>query len=304
MAIIAEAPCPIPYQGSKRKLAPAILQCLPACFPRLHEPFAGSAAVSLAVALTRPDVEVRINDSNAALASLWTEIVERPQHAADAYAALWQAQRRDPRRFYDEVRDRFNVTGEPELFLYLLARCVKAAIRYNSRGEFNQSPDNRRLGSHPVRMARNIAIASALLRDRSRITALDFRVALIDATPDDVIYMDPPYQGVSTKRDRRYADILKYNEFVEALEGLNERDLSFIISYDGRTGDKTHGKPLPETLHLRHYEVDAGRSTQSTLAGGSARTIESLYLSPALVARLEQCPESLAVNEPEPVSLF
>lgn len=304
MAMIAEAPCPIPYQGSKRKLVPAILRCLPDDFPRLYEPFAGSAAVSLAVAMSRADVELRLNDSNTALAALWTEIVERPQDISDRYAALWSAQLPDPRRYYDDVRDRFNASGSPDLFLYLLARCVKAAVRYNNKGEFNQSPDNRRLGSRPQRMARNIAIASALLRERTRITALDFRVAVIDAIPDDVIYMDPPYQGVSTNRDRRYADILGYDEFVAALEDLVERGLSFILSYDGRTGDKTHGKPLPETLHLRHYEIDAGRSTQSTLAGGAARTIESLYLSPALADRLGQCPDHLSLGQPEAVALF
>lgn len=284
--MVVETPCPIPYQGSKRKLAPAILRCLPVMFPRLHEPFAGSAAVSLAVARTRPEVELRINDANAAVAALWTEIVERPRPLAEAYAGVWCAQVTDPRRYYDVVRDRFNATGEPELFLYLLARCVKAAVRYNGRGEFNQSPDNRRLGSRPERMAKQIAAASALLRDRTRITAVDFREALRDATPDDVIYLDPPYQGVSTNRDRRYADTLGYDGFVDALGGFVDRELSFIISYDGRTGDKTHGKPLPVSLGLRHDEIDAGRSTQSTLVGGSARTIESLYVSPALAARL------------------
>lgn len=304
MTLIVDAPCPIPYQGSKRKLVPAILRCLPDEFPRLHEPFAGSAAVSLAVAISRPSIELRINDSNAALAALWREIIDRPQHIAEQYATLWKEQLGRPREFYDEVRDKFNATGSPDLLLYLLARCVKAAVRYNSRGEFNQSPDNRRLGSRPQRMARNIAVASALLRSRARVTALDFRVALIDANAADVIYMDPPYQGVSTNRDRRYADIMDHTAFVAALADLNNRNLSFILSYDGRTGERTHGKPLPEALMLRHYEIDAGRSTQSTLVGGNAWTVESLYISPALGDRLEQCPQRLSLASSEPVALF
>jgi DNA adenine methylase len=286
VALGIDAPCPIPYQGSKRKLAPAILRCLPDGLCRLHEPFAGSAAISLAVAIRRPGAELRINDSNAALAALWREIIDHPQQIAEEYAALWTQQLGRPREFYDEVRDRFNATGRPDLFLYLLARCVKAAVRYNGRGEFNQSPDNRRLGSRPERMARHIAVASALLRGRARVTSLDFRAALIDATPDDVIYLDPPYQGVSKNHDRRYADIMGYDDLVNALRHFNDRNLSFIVSYDGRTGERTYGKALPETLRLRRYEIDAGRSTQSTLAGGADRTVESLYLSPALEDRL------------------
>ena len=48
-----DVPHPIPYQGSKRNLAPIILSYFPPRFRRLVEPFAGSAAVSLAVAQRR-----------------------------------------------------------------------------------------------------------------------------------------------------------------------------------------------------------------------------------------------------------
>ena len=60
--------------------------------------------------------------------------------------------------------------------------------------------------------------------------------------------------------------------------GINQR----FLSYDGRTGDKQHGEMLPDDLRLVHVEIDAGISTQYTLLGRYARTVESLYLSPAL----------------------
>ena len=41
-------PHPIPYQGSKRQLAGAILRYFPESTARMVEPFAGSAALSLA----------------------------------------------------------------------------------------------------------------------------------------------------------------------------------------------------------------------------------------------------------------
>ena len=43
-------PHPIPYQGSKRNLAPAILGYFPGGVATLIEPFAGSAALTLATA--------------------------------------------------------------------------------------------------------------------------------------------------------------------------------------------------------------------------------------------------------------
>jgi site-specific DNA-adenine methylase len=43
-------PQPFQYQGSKRALAPLILQYLPVSTTRLVEPFCGSAALSIATA--------------------------------------------------------------------------------------------------------------------------------------------------------------------------------------------------------------------------------------------------------------
>ena len=103
---------------------------------------------------------------------------------------------------------------------------------------------------------------------------------------NDLIYLDPPYQGVSGGRDPRYVKGVWYDEFVQGLETLNARDISYIVSYDGRTNDRLHGRPLPRDLRLRHIELEAGRSSQETLLGASAVTYESLYLSPALMGRL------------------
>ena len=47
------APNPFPYQGSKRRIAPQILGYLPRPVTRLVEPFAGSAAASIAVSMNR-----------------------------------------------------------------------------------------------------------------------------------------------------------------------------------------------------------------------------------------------------------
>jgi DNA adenine methylase len=43
-------PQPIPYQGSKRNIATQILRYAPRSIERIIEPFAGSAAVSVAAA--------------------------------------------------------------------------------------------------------------------------------------------------------------------------------------------------------------------------------------------------------------
>jgi DNA adenine methylase len=281
-----KVPHPIPYQGSKRNLATQILACFPTDVGTLIEPFAGSGAITLAAAAKGWAHEFYLNDLNEPLIDLWRMIVEEPQKLAKQYETIWRAQHGDRREYYDRIRDEFNRTRRPHHFLYLLARCVKASVRYNANGEFNQSPDNRRMGALPETMREQILGASFLLKGKTEFSAGDYRAAMAQVKADDLIYLDPPYQGVCGERDPRYLKGVLFDEFVEALEILNARDISYIVSYDGRTGDKVHGRPLPRDLRLKHIELDAGRSSQETLLGREAVTYESLYLSPALTERL------------------
>ena len=78
-------PQPFQYQGSKRALAPLILQYLPASTTRLVEPFCGSAALSLAAAARRRAKEFGLNDFNAPLAKLLSLIVNSPKELGKFY---------------------------------------------------------------------------------------------------------------------------------------------------------------------------------------------------------------------------
>jgi len=281
------------YQGSKRALAPLILKFLPMKMSRLVDPFTGSAAMTLACAAHMRASRFWINDLNKPLAELLNLMINRPEELADAYNGLWKGEAEDALEHFYTVREKFNRTQEPKLFLYLLARCIKGAVRYNSEGMFNQSPDKRRLGTRPETMRQNIMAVSMLLRGKTVVTSHDFRDVLEAAEPDDVIYMDPPYQGTSGERDSRYLAGLSFDDFVVALDGLNSRGLRYAISYDGRTGEKAYGEALPGYLGLTHIELEAGRSSQATLLGRDEQTIESLYLSPTLSAAVGKMPSRL-----------
>ena len=284
-----DVPQPIPYQGSKRRIAPAILQHFPAQLHRLVEPFAGSAAMSIAVAARRCTDRFWLNDAHFPLIQLWQEIIHHPKAIADKYTHLWKDQLGREREYFNEVRSRFNHQHEPADFLYLLARCTKAAIRYNRSGEFNNTPDNRRKGARPSEMRRRINRAAALLHGETRLTFWDYKKVLNNCTKKDLVYMDPPYQGVCSNRDQRYLPTIDHDEFCNQLSKLNDRSVMFAVSYDGRTGTKIYGKTLPDCLKLTQLEVCAGRSTQATLLGRSEVTYESLYLSSALTSSLKSC---------------
>ncbi len=287
---------PFPYQGSKRSIARYILPHFPGDIHTLYEPFCGSAAIAIAAAKQNLAGKYRLNDINKPLMDLWHAILERPDKLLRDYERLWWQQHDDRKAFFFKVRDEFNVSHQPHYLLYLLARIVKGSIRYSSSGVFNQSPDNRRLGMHPSTMRRHILGVSELMSTRTTLSSKDFREAASSADKDDLVYLDPPYQGTSSNRDRRYYNGVSYHDFVDALADLNKRGISYVVSYDGWTGGKSHGLTLPAHLELTHVLIDAGRSTQSTLLGRADKTLESLYLSPALIERTKYSDRPLALG--------
>ncbi|MGQ0508319.1 MAG: DNA adenine methylase, partial [Myxococcaceae bacterium] len=102
-------PHPIPYQGSKRALAPRILAAVVGqSFRTLHEPFAGSAALTLAAAKAQLARRFQLADSLEPLVMLWRAILEDADALADRYEMLWKGQRPEDDRYFGAVRDAFN----------------------------------------------------------------------------------------------------------------------------------------------------------------------------------------------------
>jgi DNA adenine methylase len=287
--MLLRLPHPIPYQGSKRLLARRILSVLGnRRFGCLYEPFAGSAAISIAAASGRLAERYELADTLEPLAELWQSILANPVAVADEYESIWRGQFQDPRSHYADVRDEFNARGGAGHLLYLLARCVKNAPRFNANGEFNQSADHRRTGMRPDKMRREIYGAAQLLGERATVTSRDFADAVAQATPKDVVYMDPPWEGTSTGVDKRYRDWLARDRLIGVLEDLHDRGVPYLLSYDGRHGDKTYGEWLPESIGAVRLELEAGRSSQATLNGRVVTTFESLYVSRSLEPVIEE----------------
>jgi DNA adenine methylase len=287
MTKIMKLPHPIPYQGSKRSLANQILRLFPAHFDKLIEPFAGSAAITIASAYYFKANRFIINDINQPLIQLWDTIINDPKKMITAYHDIWHGQLGNEEAYYYQIRDQFNDTQQPEYLLFLLAKCVKAAVRYNKQGGFNQSPDKRRLGRNPLLMREDIVSASQLLKGKIQLLSTDYQNVLDLATADDLVYMDPPYQGTGLNGGFNYAGNIDFNNFVVSLFALNNNNVPYILSYDGRTGDKTYGKALPDSLNLTKIEINAGRSSQATLLNRNEITYEAVFLSPALVSKID-----------------
>jgi len=291
----------VQYQGSKRLLAPQILSYMPQNFNRLVEPFAGMAAVSVAAAQEYKADKYVINDINEPIIKILHAAVEEPNELIERYADTWNEQfefgEGHIQHFY-HVREKFNA-GEREAanMLYLLARCVKGAVRYGKSGNFNQSPDKRRHGTNPKNMADNICALSVLWKGKVEFSSLDYREIISGARLGDLVYMDPPYQGVSNTRDNRYCSGVDFQEFADALSILNKKGIDFLVSYDGECGGKAYGEELPSELRCTKMLLNAGISTQATLLGKRHITFEALYVSESLSEKIRVTPKQMTLWE-------
>ncbi len=273
----------IPYQGSKRKLANEILAYMNFDIQTFYEPFVGSGAITLAAATDGMAKKFVVSDKLEPLAELWKMIIDNPELLVKEYSNLWYGQLSNPNEFYNQTRFEYNASKSPSALLYLIARCVKNSIRFNNKGDFNQGPDNRRLGLKPEKLNIEAHSMSRLMKNKINIFANDYRTVIAAATENDLIYMDPPYQGTSGRRDSRYAYLLNIEELIDSMNDMNKKNIPFMLSFDGTCGDKSYGFGLPSSLNLTKINLKAGRSSQATLLGRDDVTIESLYLSPALI---------------------
>lgn len=263
------------------------MQFYPDDFDRLIEPFAGSAAMTIASAFYFKADRFIINDINEPLIQLWDNIINDPKTIIKQYHDIWHGQHGNEEEYYYQIRHKFNETKKPEYLLFLLAKCVKAAVRYNTQGDFNQSPDKRRLGRNPKMMRDDILKVSHLLKGKTEIYSTDYSNILDIATSDDLIYMDPPYQGTGLNGGFNYAGNIEFDNFVISLFHLNHRNIPYILSYDGRTGNKNFGSSLPDNLNLTKIEINAGRSSQATLLSRKEITYEAVFISPELAAKID-----------------
>lgn len=273
----------VQYQGSKRTLAPKILAHMPNHVDRLVEPFCGVCAVTIAAAQAGIAESYWINDLNEPLLNVMHECIENPDHLADLYSVIWAAQfdgDGDHIKHYLKIRDEYNSgQRDPGRTLYLLARCVKGAVRYKSDGTMNQSCDKRRHGTKPETIRKSAKRISSLLKGKTKFTSYDYKSVFSNCNDEDLLYLDPPYQGTSFVRDSRYLAGVSRDELEDELRRLNSRNIGWLLSYDGVCGTKQYGRDLPNDMATK-YILDAGRSSQATLLGRNEETHEALYVSP------------------------
>ncbi len=259
------------WPGSKRAMAERLSQMAPNS-ERLIDPFVGGG--SMLAAVQRPAAVA--GDVIPELIQLWEEIRNRPDQLATAYQQRWERLQQQGHTAYYEIRESFNRTRNPADFLFLTRTCVNGLVRFNTKGDFNNSLHHTRPGVHPARLRATILMWSQLVARTSFVCA-DYRETLARAQREDFVFLDPPYGGT---RGRYLAVGIDQQDFYEELERLNRRGIRWMLTFDGEAGDRVYCSAPPADLYRHRFEIANGNSPFTRLMKTSLDAVrETVYLN-------------------------
>lgn len=261
----------IKWSGSKRSQAEKIISYMPKEINCYYEPFVGGGSILYAL---NPEKSI-CGDICEPLIGLWNKIKHKPNELAEEYRLRWTRLQEDGYTVFYDIRNSFNMNHNPADLLFLSRTCVNGLIRFNAKGEFNNTLHHTRPGIAPDRLKKIIFDWSARITNVSFIHS-DYRETTKTAKEGDLIYLDPPYFHTRG----RYYGTIEYAPFLEYLENLNKRGIKYILSFDGIRGDSNYIVSLPKNLYKRHELLPSGNSSfKKVMDKESQQVYESLYLN-------------------------
>jgi len=261
----------IKWPGSKRKIAPLLAAFFPDA-DRYLEPFVGGGAMLP----FRPCSTAVAGDVIVELIELWRAARDTPGLTAKEYERRWNRLQNEGYTAYYDIRDSFNATRNPHDLLFLSRTCVNGLIRFNKKGEFNNSLHHTRPGIAPGRLRKVIYQWGHAIQGVEFLAA-DYRQTLASVGVGDVVFLDPPYGGT---RGRYLPSCFNVNQFYDELQMLNTVGVKWILTFDGRAGKRSYTTSIPPELYKVRFALATGNSPFTKLMRTSIdAVIESVYLN-------------------------
>lgn len=261
----------IKWSGSKRTQAYEILKYIPE-YKTYYEPFLGGGSMLYVV---EPKKAI-CGDICTPLIEIWNLIKNDPEKLSKSYKKNWELLQKDYRHFF-KVRDSFNIKYDGESLFFLSRTCVNGLIRFNSKGEFNNSLHYSRKGINPETMDSIIYEWNKKISN-VKFKSCDYKLLTKKASEGDFIYLDPPYYNT---KGRYYTNkTIDFDEFIEYLRDLNRKNIKFALSFDGIRGNKEYENIIPKDVYKRHVFLKSGKSTfRKIMDKENEDVFESLYLN-------------------------
>lgn len=309
----------IKWTGSKRKQAPYIVSQFPKEINTYYECFVGGASVlhELLNQISLGNITCKhivCSDINSDLICIWNmlkdkndreelynfycnlhkQLKERCNYIEGSSISREDVQKMQPlyyemRQKYNDLIDQNDHSKERSMIFYWITRTsFNGLIRYNPKGHFNA----------PFHVAGRFGITPEELKSvfNSWTNVMDsfienggtidfickpYDQVICKATIGDLVYMDPPYENTT---GMYFCNGFDTDLFWNVLMTMNMREVKWLLSYDGFTGNEDRTAEIPH-LYKRHEYVEAGHSSFKKLKSKSrgkdnkALLQDSLYIN-------------------------
>lgn len=231
--IVLAAPV-LKWVGGKRQLMSEIEKVLPKTYTTYYEPFIGGGAVLFEL---QPNKAV-INDVNVELINLYNVIKD------DVELLIEDLRKHEntPEYFYgirEQDRDRneyekLSKIEKASRIVYLNKTCFNGLFRVNKAGEFN-SPFGKYKNPNIVDEVTLRAVSKYFNKSDIKILNCDFEQSLRNIRKGSFVYLDPPYDPVSSSANFTGYDKGGFNRdeqirLKKLCDKLDKKGVKFLLS--------------------------------------------------------------------------
>ncbi len=189
----------VKWAGGKRQLLPILSQYVPQNFDTYFEPFLGGGAVLFHLIFQKPHLECFVSDLNSTLILSYVIIRDNVDELIITLEKHSENYFKNPEEYYYRIREcnPKNQIDKVSRLIFLNKTCFNGLYRVNSKGKFNV-PIGKYVNPNIVNKENLLAVNHVLQSKEISIKCEDFTTSLKRAQKDDFVYLDPPYQPVSS----------------------------------------------------------------------------------------------------------
>lgn len=222
------------WVGGKRQIIAQIKKYVPETFSTYYEPFLGGGAVLFEL---QPKKAV-VNDMNCELINIYRVIKRNVEELIEDLK-----QHKNEEGYFYEIReldrdkekyDRLTPIQRASRIIYLNKTCYNGLFRVNKAGEFN-TPFGSYKNPNIVNEITLRAVSNYFNQAEIRFTCFDFEDALKGVPRGAFVYLDPPYDPVSTTASftgygKGGFDSNEQVRLKKACDKLNQKKINFLLS--------------------------------------------------------------------------
>jgi len=189
----------VKWAGGKRQLLPILSQYIPQNFDTYFEPFLGGGAVLFHLISQNPHLKSFVSDLNSTLILSYVTIRDRVNELIISLGIHSENYFKNSEEYYYHIRESNpkSQIDKVSRLIFLNRTCFNGLYRVNSKGKFNV-PIGKYVNPNIVNKENLLAVSHFLQSKGISIKCEDFTTSLKRVQKDDFVYLDPPYQPVSS----------------------------------------------------------------------------------------------------------